>query len=83
MLDDASFPIVGEGDAQPNDTFREQLVANAKAAIDAGLLKDEIIASLMHPPHSFMNRLFEENSGSQVRLTCNFRNPASSPGVGM
>ena len=35
VLDDASFPIVGEGDDQPNDTFREQLVANAKAAIDA------------------------------------------------
>ena len=35
VLDDASFPIVGEGDAQPNDTFRTQLVANAKAAIDA------------------------------------------------
>ena len=35
ILDDASFPIVGEGDMQPNDTFVEQLVANAKAAIDA------------------------------------------------
>lgn len=35
ILDDASFPIVGEGDEQPNDTFREQLVSNAKAAIDA------------------------------------------------
>ena len=35
VLDDASFPIVGEGDSQPNDTFIEQLVANAKAAIDA------------------------------------------------
>lgn len=35
ILDDASFPIVGEGDAEPNDTFIEQLVANAKAAIDA------------------------------------------------
>ena len=35
ILDDASFPIVGEGDTQPNDSFREQLVANAKAAIDA------------------------------------------------
>ncbi len=35
VLDDAAFPIVGEGDAQPNDTFRKQLVANAKAAIDA------------------------------------------------
>ncbi|MFV0571190.1 MAG: prolyl oligopeptidase family serine peptidase [Xanthomarina gelatinilytica] len=35
VLDDASFPIVGEGDEEPNDTFIEQLVANAKAAIDA------------------------------------------------
>ncbi len=35
ILDNASFPIVGEGDEQPNDTFRTQLVANAKAAIDA------------------------------------------------
>lgn len=35
VLDGASFPIVGEGDDQPNDTFRTQLVANAKAAIDA------------------------------------------------
>ncbi len=35
VLDDAAFPIIGEGDAQPNDTFRTQLVANAKAAIDA------------------------------------------------
>lgn len=35
VLDNAAFPIVGEGDTQPNDTFVEQLVANAKAAIDA------------------------------------------------
>lgn len=35
VLDDAAFPIVGEGDEQPNDTFRTQLVGNAKAAIDA------------------------------------------------
>jgi dipeptidyl aminopeptidase/acylaminoacyl peptidase len=35
VLDDAAFPIVGEGDEQPNDTFRKQLVGNAKAAIDA------------------------------------------------
>lgn len=35
VLDDAAFPIIGEGDEQPNDTFRSQLVANAKAAIDA------------------------------------------------
>lgn len=35
VLDDASFPIVGEGDKEPNDTFIEQLIANGKAAIDA------------------------------------------------
>ncbi len=35
VLDDAAFPIIGEGDEQPNDTFRKQLVANAKAGIDA------------------------------------------------
>ncbi len=35
VLDDASFPIVGEGSEEPNDTFVEQLVANGKAAIDA------------------------------------------------
>ena len=35
VLDDASFPIIGDGDEEPNDSFREQLVANAKAAIDA------------------------------------------------
>ena len=35
ILDDAAFPIIGEGDKEPNDSFREQLVANGKAAIDA------------------------------------------------
>ncbi len=35
VLDDAAFPIVGEGDEQPNDTFVTQLVDNARAAIDA------------------------------------------------
>lgn len=35
VLDDASFPIVGEGTAEPNDTFIPQLVSNGEAAIDA------------------------------------------------
>src|SRR5699024_2743319 len=34
VLDDAAFPIVGENEEEPNDTFVEQLIANAKAAID-------------------------------------------------
>lgn len=36
ILDDASIPIVGEGDKQPNDTYIQQLVSSAKAAIDYG-----------------------------------------------
>ncbi|MDZ7738160.1 MAG: prolyl oligopeptidase family serine peptidase [Bacteroidales bacterium] len=39
VMNNAAFPIVGgedEGD-EPNDTFREQLVANAQAAIDKGV----------------------------------------------
>jgi dipeptidyl aminopeptidase/acylaminoacyl peptidase len=35
VLDDAAFPIIGEGKTEPNDNFMQQLVANAKAAIDA------------------------------------------------
>lgn len=35
VLDDAAFPIIGEGETEPNDTFIEQLVDNAAAAIDA------------------------------------------------
>jgi len=35
VLDRAAFPIVGEGDSEPNDSFRKQLVANGLAAIDA------------------------------------------------
>lgn len=35
VLDDASFPILGENGEEPNDTFIEQLVANGEAAIDA------------------------------------------------
>ncbi|MCC3158013.1 prolyl oligopeptidase family serine peptidase [Hymenobacter sp. 15J16-1T3B] len=36
VLQGASIPIVGEGDKQPNDTYVEQLVSSAKAAIDEG-----------------------------------------------
>ena len=35
VLDDASFPIIGEDMNEPNDDFRSQLVENARAAIDA------------------------------------------------
>ena len=34
VLDGPTMPIVGEGDKEPNDTYVEQLVASAKAAVD-------------------------------------------------
>ena len=36
ILDQTAMPVVGEGDAEPNDTFVDQLVMNAEAAIQAG-----------------------------------------------
>ena len=36
VLENATIPIVGEGQAEPNDTYVEQLVASAQAAIDEG-----------------------------------------------
>jgi dipeptidyl aminopeptidase/acylaminoacyl peptidase len=35
FLDDASFPIIGEGTTEPNDTFITQLIDDAEAAINA------------------------------------------------
>jgi dipeptidyl aminopeptidase/acylaminoacyl peptidase len=37
ILDSATIPIIGEGGKEPNDTYVEQLVAGAKAAIDEGV----------------------------------------------
>lgn len=34
ILDDPSLPIIGEGDAEPNDTYVEQLLAGIEAAIN-------------------------------------------------
>lgn len=36
VLESASIPIVGEGKTEPNDTYVEQLVAGAQAAIEEG-----------------------------------------------
>jgi len=58
VLDDAAFPIVGEGKTEPNDTFVEQLVANAKAAIDAvdslGYINRQKVAVGGHSYGAFM-----------------------------
>ncbi|HEV2856455.1 MAG TPA: prolyl oligopeptidase family serine peptidase [Thermoanaerobaculia bacterium] len=34
VLDNPTLPIVGEGDREPNDTYVQQLVSSAKAAVD-------------------------------------------------
>jgi dipeptidyl aminopeptidase/acylaminoacyl peptidase len=34
VLDNPTIPIIGEGNAEPNDTYVEQLVSGAKAAVD-------------------------------------------------
>lgn len=58
VLDDASFPIVGEGQQEPNDTFIPQLVANAEAAIDAvdqlGYINRQRVAVGGHSYGAFM-----------------------------
>jgi dipeptidyl aminopeptidase/acylaminoacyl peptidase len=35
VVDDPNIPIIGEGDAEPNDTYIEQLVSGAEAAVEA------------------------------------------------
>ncbi|HEY6385418.1 MAG TPA: prolyl oligopeptidase family serine peptidase [Candidatus Acidoferrum sp.] len=37
VLENATIPIIGEGNVEPNDTYVDQLVASAKAAIDEGV----------------------------------------------
>eukprot|EP00579_Thalassiosira_antarctica_P008587 CAMPEP_0201882314 /NCGR_PEP_ID=MMETSP0902-20130614/13600_1 /ASSEMBLY_ACC=CAM_ASM_000551 /TAXON_ID=420261 /ORGANISM="Thalassiosira antarctica, Strain CCMP982" /LENGTH=818 /DNA_ID=CAMNT_0048410771 /DNA_START=53 /DNA_END=2509 /DNA_ORIENTATION=+ len=34
IMDDFSLPVIGEGESQPNDTFIEQIVSGAKAAVN-------------------------------------------------
>jgi len=58
ILNNAAFPIVGEGDEEPNDTFIEQLVANAAAAInkavEMGVTDRERVAVGGHSYGAFM-----------------------------
>lgn len=58
VLDDASFPIIGEGTTEPNDTFITQLVANGEAAINAvnqlGYINPKKVAVGGHSYGAFM-----------------------------
>ncbi|MFC3034723.1 alpha/beta hydrolase family protein [Pseudoalteromonas fenneropenaei] len=58
VFDDPKMPIVGEGDKEPNDTFRSQLVASAEAAVNAlverGVADKAHIAIAGHSYGAFM-----------------------------
>jgi dipeptidyl aminopeptidase/acylaminoacyl peptidase len=58
VLDDPAMPIVGEGAAEPNDSYIEQLVAGAQAAVDEvvrrGVADRERIAIGGHSYGAFM-----------------------------
>jgi dipeptidyl aminopeptidase/acylaminoacyl peptidase len=58
VLANAAIPIIGEGSAEPNDTYTEQLVAGAKAAIDAGAETGAVdrkrVAAMGHSYGAFM-----------------------------
>jgi len=58
VLEGTQFPIVGEGNAEPNDTYIEQLVMDARAAIDAvdamGVVDRERVACIGHSYGAFM-----------------------------
>ncbi len=58
VLDDASFPIIGEGTTEPNDSFITQLVDDAEAAIkavdDLGYINPKKVAVGGHSYGAFM-----------------------------
>jgi dipeptidyl aminopeptidase/acylaminoacyl peptidase len=58
ILDGPAMPIIGEGDAEPNDTYVEQLVEDARAAVgkvvEMGVADPERIAVGGHSYGAFM-----------------------------
>ncbi len=58
ILQNAQFPVIGEGDQEPNDTFVEQLCADARAAIqavrDLGVVDPARVGVMGHSYGAFM-----------------------------
>jgi dipeptidyl aminopeptidase/acylaminoacyl peptidase len=58
VLENTTIPILGEGQAEPNDTYVEQLVASAQAAIDEGarlgVVDRDRVAVMGHSYGAFM-----------------------------
>ena len=58
VLENAAFPVVGQGKEEPNDTYIEQLVMDGKAAIDAvdrmGVVDPKRVGVMGHSYGAFM-----------------------------
>ena len=58
VLENAQFPIIGQGKEEPNDTYIEQLVMDARAAIkavaDMGVADPKRVAVMGHSYGAFM-----------------------------
>lgn len=58
VLENAAFPVVGQGKEEPNDTYVEQLVMDGKAAIDAvdkmGVVDPKRVGVMGHSYGAFM-----------------------------
>ncbi len=58
VLENAQFPIIGQGKEEPNDTYIEQLVMDARAAIkavaDMGVVDPKRVAVMGHSYGAFM-----------------------------
>lgn len=58
VLENAAFPVVGQGKEEPNDTYVEQLVMDGKAAIDAvdkmGIVDSKRVGVMGHSYGAFM-----------------------------
>lgn len=67
IMDDFSLPVVGEGDAQPNDTFIEQMISGATAAVEyvtsRGLCDPDRCAVGGHSYGSFMTAHLLSHTG--------------------
>jgi dipeptidyl aminopeptidase/acylaminoacyl peptidase len=67
VLEDVQFPIIGVGDKEPNDTYIEQLVADAEAAIKAvdslGFVDPNRCAVMGHSYGAFMTANLLAHSG--------------------
>lgn len=66
VLDGPGFPIVAEGDEEPNDTYVEQLTASAEAAVKVGF--SSFIVNLL-AVIAFGSKTYDLNSSATLRVS--------------